>query len=162
MTGRRPAGLCARLRRVNGNAAAQGDEGHRTFDHTGDLGLEVWAGTPERLYARAAEALTSLLVEAPAAPVELTLPLEVAGEDPGDLMVCWLNAVLLESELKRVAWTRARVESLTPTSLAAVLEGQRRDPARQVFLREVKAVSYHELEVSLEPGRCRCRLVVDI
>ena len=72
------------------------DEGHRTFDHTGDLGLEVWAATPERLYAHAAEALLAQVAEAPhVAEVEITLELE--GDDPSDLLVHWLNTALLES-----------------------------------------------------------------
>ena len=34
-------------------------EGHHTFVLTGDLGLEVWAESPERLYGLADEALMS-------------------------------------------------------------------------------------------------------
>ena len=39
-------------------------EGFQTFDHTGDLGLEVWAETPERLFELAAEAVLAQVAEA--------------------------------------------------------------------------------------------------
>jgi SHS2 domain-containing protein len=76
--------------------------------------------------------------------------------------VHWLNTVLLESELEKAVWTRAEVHLLTPTAIEATLWGARRDPARQTFLREVKAVSHHALVLELNEPACRCRLVLDI
>jgi len=137
-------------------------EGFRTFDHTGDLGLEVWAGTPERLYALAAEALLAQVVEAGFGAPEVRVTLDLEGDDAPDLMVHWLNSALLESELRQAVWTRADVHSLSERALSGTLAGPRRDPLRQVFLREVKAVSHHFLALALEPGRCRCRLILDI
>lgn len=137
-------------------------EGYRTFDHTGDLGLEVWAETPERLFGLAAEALSAQTVVAEPTASDTTLELRLEGDDNEDLMIHWLNTVLLESELKKAVWTHVAVTRLTPRSLAASLAGQRLDRARHERLREVKAVSYHDLELDLSPGRCRCRVILDI
>jgi SHS2 domain-containing protein len=137
-------------------------EGFETFDHTADLGLEVWADTPERLYALAVEALMAQIVEAGAAAPEVRCERALRGDDPADLLVHWLNTALLEAEVQEAVWTRATVRSLSATGLIGTLEGPRRDARRQVFLREVKAVSHHALELSLEAPRCRCRLVLDL
>ena len=138
------------------------EEGHRTFDHTGDLGLEVWAPSAVRLHALAAEALMALVADARGAPPDLERAVRITGDDPRDLLVHWLNTVLLESELARVVWTQVEVRVLTPTVLEATLRGSRLDPARQTFLREVKAVSHHALELELDEPACRCRLVLDL
>ena len=138
------------------------EEGYSTFEHTGDLGLEVWAASAARLYGLAAEALMAQIVDARGSRSELDSPLRLSGDDPSDLLIHWLNTVLLESELQGAAWTRADVRVLTPNSLQATLCGVRRDPARHTFLREVKAVSYHYLSLELEGPICRCRLVLDI
>jgi SHS2 domain-containing protein len=138
------------------------DEGSRTFDHTGDVGLEVWAPDAARLYARAAEALMALVVDARGAAPTLERELRLSGDGPGDLLVHWLNTVLLESGLARAVWTRAEVRRLTATSLEATLRGSPLDPARQVFLREIKAVSQHALTLELDGPVCRCRLVLDV
>ncbi len=137
-------------------------EGFRTFEHTGDLGLEVWAPTPERLYALAAVALLAQVAEAPGAGVEDRVRLDLTGEDPAELLIHWLNTALLEASVRRVVWTRAEVERLTPNALEGTLQGPRLDPRRHVLLREVKAVSHHGLELELAPPRCRCRLILDI
>ena len=58
-------------------------------------------------------------------------------------------------------WTAAEV-ALSAGALTGTLAGVPRDRARQVFLREIKAVSHHGLELDLTPGRCRCRLILDV
>lgn len=147
------------------------DEGFRTFDHTGDLGVEVWAPSPERLFARAALAVLAQVAEvpddapgsAPASSVpEVRVHLARSGTDPGDLLVDLCNTALLEAEVRDAIWTRAEVEFAGSGRLEATLSGPRRDRGRQVFLREIKAVSHHDLELDLTPGRCRCRLVLDV
>jgi SHS2 domain-containing protein len=138
------------------------DEGSRTFDHTGDLGLEVWAQSPERLFALAAEAVGALMVDARGATPALSREVSLTGADAADLLVHWLNTVLLESELAKAVWTSVEVRRLTPTALEATLRGVARDPARQVFGREIKAVSHHGLVLALDEPACRCRLVLDI
>jgi len=137
-------------------------EGYRTFDHTGDLGLEVWADTPERLYALAAEALLAQTVEVRTSAVDVRHALFLAGDDPVDLLIHWLNTVLLRAETQHAVWTRVTVSVLTSESIEATLEGSHLDPSRDVRLREIKAVSQHDPVLELEPPRCRCRLVLDI
>lgn len=137
-------------------------EGHRTFDHTGDLGLEVWAESPGRLYARAVLAVLAQVAEAAAHSPEVAVAFTRTAGDPEDLLVDLCNQALLEAEVRRAVWTDARVVLHGPRRLSAVLSGPRRDPRRQVFLREIKAVSHHDLELDLAPGRCRCRLVLDV
>jgi SHS2 domain-containing protein len=138
------------------------EAGYRTFDHTGDLGLEVWAGSPEALYAEAAMALMAQIAEVPRDAAEEGLAVSLDGDDAADLLVHWLNTALLEADVRGVVWTRASVTALSDHRLEASLEGTRLDPARHTLLREIKAVSFHDLELSLEPGRCRCRLVLDL
>jgi SHS2 domain-containing protein len=138
------------------------DEGHRTFDHTGDLGVEVWAATPERLYARAALAVLAQVAECPGHATEVEVSIRLESPDAGDLLVDLCNAALLEAEVRRAVWTDAQVRLPGEGRLEAVLSGPRRDPRRQVFLREIKAVSHHDLALDLTPGRCRCRLVLDV
>jgi SHS2 domain-containing protein len=137
-------------------------ESFHTFDHTGDLGLVVEAETPERLHALAAEALLAQVAEAGESAPEITMTLVLEGDDPRDLFVHWLNSVLLEADLRHAVWTRVTVTALTTLRIEARLEGQRLDPERHVFLREIKAVSHHDLELELTPPRCRCRIVLDL
>ncbi|HEY3215121.1 MAG TPA: archease [Candidatus Eisenbacteria bacterium] len=147
---------------ADSTAERSGAEGYRAFDHTGDLGLEVWAPTPERLFALAAEVVSAQAVESHSGPAVVRRVLSLEGDGPEDLLVHWLNTSLLESELGHAVWTRIRVTALTSRRLEAELEGQPLDRSRQVFLREIKAVSHHHLDLDLAGTPCRCRLVLDL
>ena len=137
-------------------------EGFRTFDHTGDLGLEVWAASPERLFARAALAVLAQVAETHSHEPEVEVRFTRGAADPQDLLVDLCNTALLEAEVCRAVWTNAQIVLVAPDRLEATLSGPRRDARRQVFLREIKAVSHHDLELDLTPGRCRCRMVLDV
>lgn len=137
-------------------------QGFTTFDHTGDLGLEVWAATPRELYEHAAIALMAQIADPGGDPPVERVEVALEGDDPGDLLVHWLNSVLLESDLRHVVWTTVQVHQLTPRRIEATLMGPYIDPRRHTLLREVKAVSFHDMQLRLEPGECRCRLVLDI
>ena len=140
------------------------NEGYRTFDHTGDLGLEVWSGTPERLLALAAVAVMAQVAEVPpdATPAPLSVQLELEADDAEDLVVHWLNTALLEAELRRAIWTRAEIVHWSARHLVGHLAGPPFDPRLHTSLREVKAVSHHGLELELRPPACRCRMVLDL
>ena len=60
--------------------------------------------------------------------------------------------------LQRLGLKLETVKTEVERALAGLLAGPRLDPTRQVFLREVKAVSHHDLDLDLTPGRCRCRV----
>jgi SHS2 domain-containing protein len=136
-------------------------EGWSAFEHTADLGLEVWADTPARLFEVAAVALLAQMIEPPAGPPTVHARIELTGDDLADLFVHWLNTALLEADVRAATWTACTVERLDRLTLVATLAGVPRDPARQVFLREIKAVSHHALELALTPP-CRARVVLDL
>lgn len=138
------------------------DEEVRTFDHTGDLGIEVRAPSRERLYARAALAVVAQVGEAGGGDREVEVTIVVRGTDDADLLVEFCNRALLEAEVHRVLWTEARVRRLGAHEIEATLAGPRRDRARDVFLREIKAVSFHGVELAPEADSWRCRLVLDV
>ena len=138
------------------------DERWSTFDHTADLGIEVQAPTPSRLFACAALAVLAQVAACADAVEDVTREVRADGEDAADLLVNWLNGALLEAELAGAIWTRVEIDALDGRALVARLAGPRRDRRRMTFLREVKAVSHHGLELDMKPGRCRCRFVVDL
>jgi SHS2 domain-containing protein len=134
---------------------------YRVFPHTGDLGLEVSADTPGELFAASGRAL----IEQMALPVEagarVSEQLDLEGEGWEDLFVHWLNTLLLRSELASAWWTAFDIRSLGPERIVATISGPRRGPGH-TLMREVKAVSFHDLVLDLTPGHCRAHCVLDL
>jgi SHS2 domain-containing protein len=141
---------------------SSGSEGFRTFDHTGDLGLEAWAPSPGRPFGLAVEALMAQIALAEDEERTIGLDLALEGPDPSDLLVHWMNTALLRASIEHAIWTHATIHQWTERSIRARLEGPRIDPGRHVLLREVKAVSHHDLLLDLTARPCRMRVVLDI
>jgi protein archease len=136
--------------------------GYEILEHPADIGFRVRAATEPELFASAAEALVSLILDVSAArPVEsVTITAEAA--DRESLMVNWLNEVLYFTDGRRLAFAEFEISSLTETRIDCIARGEPRDPERHPPLLCVKAVTYHQLRVIREPDGWCAEVYVDI
>jgi SHS2 domain-containing protein len=121
---------------------------YETFDHTADIGIRAFGRTPEEVFIHAAEALFNVLTDLGSIRGQLTREVEVRGSDLEDLLVRWLGELLYLCEGEGYLFREFSIVQLTPTSLKAAARGERFDPARHEFKTEIKAVTYHQVEVS--------------
>ncbi len=131
------------------------------FPHTGDIGLQVEAESAAELFAAAGRGLTAQMALPLESEARVSERLELEGDGWEDLFVHWLNELLLRSELASAWWTRFEIEELSERRLVATVAGPRRGPGH-TLMREVKAASYHDLEVVIAPSRCRARVILDL
>ena len=133
------------------------------LEHTGDLGIDVTAPTPERLFEAAVLGLTDVIVDAGSvrATEERALALEAADREL--LLIKLLREVLFLYDARR--WLAGGVEvELAPgaAALEARLAGESFDPARHQVKTEVKAITYHALSVREEADGFHARVVFDL
>jgi SHS2 domain-containing protein len=85
-----------------------------------------------------------------------------SGADPSELVVAFLNELLLLEETEGFLGReiRARPVGSPPTAVVASVSGERFDPDRHTRRTEVKAVTLHTLV--FDPARGRARVIVDI
>jgi len=121
---------------------------YETFDHTADIGIRAFGRTPEEVFIHAAEALFNVLTDLGSIRGQLTREVEVRGSDLEDLLVRWLGELLYLCEGEGYLFREFSIVQLTPTSLKAAARGERFDPTRHEFKTEIKAVTYHQVEVS--------------
>jgi len=143
----------------------------QVFEHTADLGLRVEAATLPALFEEAARALVALLVEEPEAVPECRQEtIALSAGDPVDLLFDWLHALLVAFELRRVLLSRTEVALDLPAvagpgaraALRARVWGAPYDPARHRPAREVKAITYHRLDLRREADGWVAEVVVDV
>lgn len=135
---------------------------YRLIDHTADLGMQVSGDDLPDLFAGAALALTDILAGTPDPEAGETTTVTVAGSDWPDLMVNWLREVLyLWSGRARLVGA-VRILSLTEYALAARLRVTLYDPAVHVIRQEIKAVTYHQIEVRQQARGWTARVIFDV
>lgn len=135
---------------------------YEVFDHTADLGLRISGASQEELLAEAGRGLCSVLVEDLSA-VQATSEraLKVSGTEPDLLLFDWLTELLYLYETEQFLPAQFAIE-VTSAGLRATIRGESADPARHQLTHEVKAVTYHLLEVRQSPAGWDATVILDI
>jgi SHS2 domain-containing protein len=132
------------------------------LEHTADIGFRAWGGTVAELFENASLALITIAADTDAIEAREQREVEVSGEDYESLLVNWLSEVLYLFDADHFAAKSFRVSEIEPTRARGHLLGERRDPARHPWKLIVKAVTYHEIEVTERQGRWEARIFLDI
>lgn len=139
-------------------------EKYNFLEHTGDAKFQAFGDTLEEAFSNAAMALVSLMWEASKVAGRINYPVSVEGRDLEQLLLDFLEEILYLQETKH--FLLHRVENLrvnrgnTAFSLKAVFKGDDASRGYDIF-GEVKAVTYHEMEVR-EEDRVMVQVVVDL
>ena len=143
--------------------AAEARDRVTLLEHTADLGLEIEAPTIDALYEASVLGLVDVIVDSATVKPRSARVLRLAAEDRELLLVKLLQEVLYGYDTER--WLPARAAVRTAPgglSLEARLEGETFDASRHAVKTEVKAVTYHALEVRETGDGLRARLVLDL
>lgn len=135
---------------------------YRLTPHTADIGAEIEAETLEGLFADAATALADLLVESgEIRPVE-SRSVRVAAEGLPELLVEWLSELIFRLDTEGLVFRTFEFARLEAEGLEATVRGEPLDPDRHAPGREVKAVTWHDLQVERTGGGWKARLLFDL
>lgn len=137
-------------------------EYYRLLDHTADLGVEFFGSTPEQLFANAAHGLAELLCEPETIQPARSLMMAIDGEDWPDLMVNWLRELLFIWNGRRGLWLSPAIDSLTPNRLEVEIRLDSYDPDRHRIRREIKAVTYHDIQVTHGDDGWKAKVIFDV
>jgi SHS2 domain-containing protein len=135
---------------------------YHLIDHTADLGLRIEAHDLPELFETAAAVLGEQLVEAPSSREVERQRLTVSGEDWADLLINWLRELLALWHLKARVVLTARCLDLSPFTLTAQVDLLSFDPALHTSRQEIKAVTYHQLEVSPSADGWQATVIFDL
>ncbi len=135
---------------------------YETFDHTADVGIRVFGRTVEEVFVNAAYALFDQWTDLRKVRKQISQEISVQGADREDLLIRWLGELLFLGESRGFLFKEFMVRSLDSTSLKAVARGEIFDPSRHRFRTEIKAVTYHRVEVKEVDGKWEARIIFDV
>jgi SHS2 domain-containing protein len=135
---------------------------YEIIDHTADLGIIVKGGSIKELFVNAANAMTDLMVKAEVGEKGAKRRLIVEGEDLPDLMVRWLSEILYLFNGEHILVSAMEIGSINPTRLHSALSVVSLEKSRHEILREIKAVTYHQIAVEETADGWEARVIFDI
>ncbi|MCS7020956.1 MAG: archease [Gemmataceae bacterium] len=136
---------------------------YELFEHTADLGLRIHAPDLNTLFAEAGQALFAVLLEdlATVRP-DKSRTFCLANEDRELLLFDWLRTLLLAFDEDHWVFCRFDVH-IDRSTLQATAWGEPFDLQQHRPGREVKAITYHGLQLRQQPdGSWLAEVIVDI
>ena len=132
------------------------------FSHTADLGMSVTGHSCENLFKNAGLALLELLVDNKSPRIDQKLDISIDGNDLPDLMVKWLSEILYLFEGENLIVTEILINSINCNNIISTLSVMEFDSQCIEILREIKAVTYHQIEVEEKNGLWTARVIFDL
>lgn len=120
----------------------QPEAGYREVEHTADWQLEVWAPDLPLLFAQAALGMYALSGTRLGPEPRVVREIDLQGQDPESLLVSFLTELLYLGESQGVGFDGFNLQ-LNGDHLFAKVEGA----PIQAQSKEIKAVTYHNLEI---------------
>jgi SHS2 domain-containing protein len=143
------------------------------LDHTAEKAVRLRAPEGGALFREAVRATLALYLgagpagerEGPAVERRASRAVRLEAEDPEALLVDFLNEIVYLFETERFLAADLAVGRLDlgrPSLLEGRLEGETLDPARHAVMTDIKAVTFHGLEIREAGGELEAEVVFDI
>jgi SHS2 domain-containing protein len=128
------------------------------IEHTADVSLHIQSDTLAGLFHGAASAMLSLMDMSTDKKGESTRTIEVEGIDREDLLVAWLQEILYMMERHEVGFGKMDIVEISDTHITALAE----EIPGMVPSKEIKAVTYHSLEIKETERGFEVTIVFDV
>jgi len=132
------------------------------LDHTADIGLVIYGENLKALFGNAGEAFFHLITDLRKVRRRIERRINIGGESLDCLMVDWLSQLLYLHDVENLLFKGFKVESVGKNGLKAIVKGEPFREGIHVIKTEVKAVTYHQIEVRQENGRWRAQIILDL
>jgi SHS2 domain-containing protein len=132
------------------------------INHTADVGIVVRAATLPDLFETAAVGMFSFLIDPLSVENRAWRERRVDADDLAGLLVAWLNDLLLLLNGEEFVPKVYVVDEVGERRLRATVHGEPVDPTRHRFRLDVKAATYHQLEVRREGDGWMARVIFDV
>jgi len=140
---------------------------YRQFNHTADLGIEVFGRNAGEVFTNAALAVFDLITDLSLVENRETREIKAEGVDMDDLLVNFLREVLYLFNGGR--WLAREfvlhdfgLEVKRTNRLLVEAYGEPYDPGRHPIKTELKAVTYHQLGIRKIPEGFTTKVVFDV
>lgn len=136
----------------------QGQSEFEILSHPADLKIRAFGKTKKELFLNMLKAMTSILSTETGNLEERIRPLKVKSIDTASLLVDFLNEILYLTQVHREIYTDIKFKRLTDQEIKGEMIGQPIDK----FQEDIKAATYHGLEVQEKPEGWEATVLFDV
>ena len=136
--------------------------GYRVLEHPADIGIEATGMTLREAFQHAAEGLMSLILDVSSVEIKQSRSIELQATDIEQLLVKWLAEILYLYDGQDFVAKDFKISELTETTIKAIVSGEKFLSSKHQTKMDVKAITYHQLEVREEKNWAYVKVFLDI
>ena len=138
--------------------------GYRYLDHMTDAIIEAYGGTLEEAFENAARGLNDTMIDLKTVMPNREIKIAATGHDLQSLLFDWLDKVMLLLVADGIVMSEfsVKIKQKGGYSLEGVAKGERLDLDKHHYKVEIKAVTYHEMQITEEKGKATVRFLLDL
>jgi SHS2 domain-containing protein len=131
------------------------------IDHTADIGIIARGKDLPALFSNAAAGMLSLLTDVSTLKPDIARQISLEAADRETLLVAWLNDLLYIIYTDKMVLFKFDIV-IDGNRLTARCAGQELEPKDHRIRREIKAATYHDLQIAERDGGYRVKIIFDI
>ncbi|MHA1590720.1 MAG: archease [Candidatus Njordarchaeales archaeon] len=134
-------------------------------EHTADVAFEAYGKDLNEAFSNAAKAMFNVMTDISRVEKKITKKVSVRDEDLRGLLKKWLEELLFLFDAEGIVFSDFKVEIKKENeewALTGEAYGEPFDPDKHSSHLEVKAVSYHMMEIGEKDGEKFVRVILDI
>ena len=122
---------------------------YKIIDHTADIAIRTSGKSMNEAFENAGYALFDTMCDASTVKPLTTKKIECEANDLGQLLVDWLSELLFICDVDDMLFSKFEVQ-INGTKLEGKIYGEKMDSTRHHLKTDIKAITYHMLEVDVE------------
>ncbi len=134
---------------------------YKIFEHTADIGIEAYGKNLEEAFENAAKGMFSIITNGGKIEEKIEKDIEINREEDDEmLLVDWLSELIYLYDVEKLVFGNFKVK--IDGKLNAIAYGEKYDRSKHGYGIEIKAVTYHMLEIKRNKKGFVIRVLFDI
>jgi SHS2 domain-containing protein len=136
------------------------------LEHVSDAYVVAYGHSLEEAFENAALAMFEVMTNTGTVEPRTSDSFQLEAHDECALLYKWLEMLLVKFETEMKLYSRFKVDSINrrdgTLNLSATASGETFSPAKHRSKTEVKAVTYHRMEIETKPSSVLVRYILDL
>lgn len=131
------------------------------FEHTADVGLKIYGKDLKDLFINAAIGLFSFITDLKKVKPRTKIKISLKEENQEELLIRWLNELIFQFSAHNFIPKEFKIDKITDKDILVQAYGEKVDLSKHKILSEIKAATYHELEIKKTAKVLQAKVIFD-
>jgi len=135
---------------------------YEQLPHTADIAVRIYGGDLKELFTNAAYAMFDIIADLEGLKSSVSVDIDVKAASKEELLVSWLDELLYNFYTKGIIFFSFDISSISEDHLIAKAGGRHVGENRNRLKTEIKAATYHDLEIKKKDEGYSVDIVFDV